>query len=232
MNIRTRIELIVCAAVTAVAALLVSPLAVAQDGANTGPVPLTAGPIPAPLPDCRPELFGGVGVRMSVGTSTDGTLVVLWACPGAMPGQWRINGFHWSSNYIPKLPSASAILRSGDLFDEMWKANVLTNLPVTQAVADSWEALKAQTLSKLPQWMVAPNGTSTTRPVYSYTQRTLADQSTQIGLDATTVRATVGKPCDCAALRYAPGATTYCQIPPAALSATTVPKPVAVCRLQ
>lgn len=194
------------------------------------------GPVPAQPPMCKPELFGGTGKYLSFGVSTDNCLVVKWACLSEESSEWKTQGFSWSSNYIPKLPSVTSILRSGDLFDAMWAANVTANLPVSQELADAERAVTATILAKLPRWLVAPNSTSITRPVFAYTPRTAADGSPQIALVSTRLRAIVGEPCDCSALKHAPTSVTYCLIPPTALtpvaSIASVQRPVAVCRLQ
>jgi hypothetical protein len=75
----------------------------------------------------------------------------------------------------------------------------------------------------LPLWVVAPNGTATTRPAYRLDSGKLY---------TSTARATVGDACNCALGRYSTSATTtYCAIPQ---EITTPPEPllVAVCRVK
>jgi hypothetical protein len=158
----------------------------------------------------------------------------MWACPS--DGIWEYEDIIWRYGYIPVLPSLTDIVAVG-FFAAMWRAN-MTATPVTDAERQTAMDARIALMAKLPpapptpRWLVAPNSTSTTRPAYSYTLRTLADGTKQVVLDAMTPRATVGKPCDCAALKYAPSSATYCRLPAASLTAaTTVPQPVAVCRL-
>lgn len=194
----------------------------------------------SPAPECEAKMLvgpKGTGEFFTI-RGTDTHMVAMWACPKA-DGGWLYENVVWRYGYIPNLPSLSDILAGKSFFSALWAANVVKDLAVSTEEMQTLMDAKIAILAKLPpppKWVVATNGTITTRPVSSYTVRTLADGSTQIVLDPTTLRATVGQPCDCAALKHAPTSVTYCQIPAAALTPVTaiasVPKPVAVCRLQ
>jgi hypothetical protein len=128
----------------------------------------------------------------------------------------------------------------------MWEANV-SNEPIgeiqrTQLKQDALIALQPLRPAA-PRWVVAPNSSFPTRPVYAYLERPAADGTLQRYVDPTTLRVAIKSatgvptPCDCARTRLDATATsTYCAVPASALtpvlSINTVARPVAVCRLQ
>lgn len=213
-----RVEALVCLMAAALLALLMLPTVAVANTARVAP------------PACWPAQVGGTGSKAVRVTSDYGQAIVWWC------GQEQA-GIVASWAYTMMIPDSLPSSLTGALA-ALWEANVVEavpeedRIPRRQLEQDAYIALQSLRPTA-PRWLVAPNGVILTRPAYAYTERTAADGTKQIVLDPAPVRATVGKVCDCAALKYAPGSVTYCLIPPASLTAaTTVPKPVAVCRLQ
>lgn len=220
MNTAHKIEAVACAIAAALLALLMSPVVMAQTFEAR-----------VPPPQCWPSQVGGSGSK-AVRVTSDYGQALMWWC-----GQERVgivSAWAYTMNIPDKLPASLT-----EALKLMWEANVSNESidPTERTLLSQDAAIALEPFRPVaPRWLVAPNSTSTTRPVYNYTERTIADGSKQIVLDPSTLRATVGQACDCAALKHVPGSVTYCQIPAAALTPATaipsVPKPVAVCRLQ
>lgn len=191
-----------------------------------------------PPPQCWPAQVGGTGSK-AVRVTNDYGQSIMWWCGQEAVG--LVSSWAYTMVIPDKLPANLT-----DALKLMWEANV-TNEPIdeiqrTQLKQDALIALQPLRPTE-PRWVVAPNGTFPTRPVYAYLERQAADGTVQRYVDPTTLRVAIKSatgvptPCDCARTRLdATASSTYCAVPTSALtpvlSINTVARPVAVCRLQ
>lgn len=114
--------------------------------------------------------------------------------------------------------------------DGTWRSIVRPKAPTVDALQAAYlEAAAQPLLDKIkpvvPVWVVAPNGTSATRPVYRLEGDKLFTSSARVSIlqpDGTPT------PCNCTLGRYSVSTTsTYCAIPQAA---TAQPLLVAICK--
>lgn len=159
--------------------------------------------------DTRPAPFGPCSAWVTSESAgqphADGTWFV-WFCSDAfsVTPHWR------ALRYDFKLKAPAAASTPAGVFDSFQAANMTTPAgdPSLSGLRDAALAWAAANAPPAPRWIVAKNGTTTTRPVYLRN----AD-----GTRATTalagIRATVGAPCTCAdpARRVGDGTgSTYC----------------------
>lgn len=144
------------------------------------------------------------------GTADDGHRWAAWRYLSA-------DGFRWVPyvavlrrdkvlNYITEIPGEPAEA----YLNRMWAAN--TPLPCADTAIKSicdtaWDALAKTTEPEPPRFVVAKNGASLTRPMYSYNITTKA-----VGA-VVKRRATVGDPCACWAYGVKQGTTNWCIVP-------------------
>lgn len=150
-------------------------------------------------------------------TNADG---VAWAWWCMVDGTPRISTVAALSSFVPAWPASSPSSAAG-LLAALWSSNVKSGAnPILDGLA--WSAYQAALPNKpaAVPWLVAPNGTATTRPAYE-----LRDGK----LYTSAARAKVGDPCDLARGKFANVSAVYGAIPQAA-SAASAPVLVAICK--
>lgn len=209
MKYRTKVNALLSAIVAVVLLAAVAPLTAQTTTARVPP------------PPCWPAQVGGSGSK-AVRVTGDYGQAIMWWC-----GQEAV-GLVASWAYTMVIPDSLPSSLTGALA-AMWEANV-SNEPIdeiqrTQLKQDAIIALQPLRPA-VPRWVVAPNGTFPTRPVYTLTAGLLA--ATGLRVDVLTAGAPT--PCGCDVASTPPDRSPrYCAIPQ---PAGTTPPRVAVCKLQ
>lgn len=185
-----------------------------------------------PPPACWPAQVGGSGSK-AVRVTGDYGQAIMWWCGQEAVG--LVSSWAYTMVIPDKLPANLT-----DALKLMWEVNV-SNEPIDEIQRAQLKQDAMIALDPLrpvaPRWIVAPNGTFPTRPVYLYTEATAADGTKQRTLTATTHRVNVKNadgtpnPCACGIVSYpASSSVTYCAVN--GLPTVTGGALVAVCRVQ
>jgi hypothetical protein len=171
--------------------------------------PLASAQVKAPA--CWPTLGGQGYVEGTQAAPLAGDWAAWW-CLGPQ-GDWRLVRVVAKAGYAP-LQATSAATDQASRWSARWSANVREHCATTVDVvlidlcAAAMRAARA-TLP-LPPWVVRPNGSYTTRPIYDLVNgvRSRTASGTVNILDAS------GRPTACNhAVRVVEGSSTYAQIP-------------------
>ena len=155
-------------------------------------------------PACWPKMVGGAGVGIVSGSLEGvGQYSAVW-CP--TPYTWRVQTFTALEGYSIKYPSIGDGMTVVQVLDAAWALNVTS--PCADArLCEAAEAAAQATKPADPKWVVAKNGTSTTRPMW------IVDLSLPVAtFTASTLRAPVGATCDCVGLAKVKGTQTLCYV--------------------
>lgn len=167
-------------------------------------------PLAHAAPACWPSTVGGTGTRPVVGVTANGGFTGWWCWTGA---EWKLDYVLALPGFVLKHPDPVPAdpIQAADAYWTLWSQ------PSTPAFdplrADMLAALNAAKPAAPPAsapeptqtWKVAVNSTYPTRPAYRVVNGALVADSQ---------RATVGNVCDCAALKFVQGTSTYCQPAP------------------
>jgi hypothetical protein len=156
-------------------------------------------------PACWPKSVGGTGVGMLTGSiDMVGQWRAVW-CPG--PYRWKLQTWTTLDGYSYKYPSGMESMTLLQALQAAYDLNVTSDC-ADQRLCETAAIAAKTTKPTDPTWVVAKNVTSTTRPMWSVNLEMPIATFT-----ASTKRATVGAPCDCASLARIKGTQTLCFVP-------------------
>jgi hypothetical protein len=176
----------------------------------------------AQAPSCWPSNVGGTGTRYygklidspAGHPDIDPVWAVWWHCPDATQASgWQTPHLMCAEQNLPTC-LATPIVATVSGAAAAWAAaapSAPSSIGLGWAEAVLFSQYVPPTVPPKPTWTVAPNGTRTTRAAFAVTNGVRALSSTS--------KATVGAPCDCAAIKLIEGKITYCQVAPATVSA-------------
>jgi hypothetical protein len=151
------------------------------------------------------KLYPAGSTPAQAASNSGAFLISGWWCVGKYSAHW------WAYSVpVSKLPADAPQLAAKALsatLPEILAAEVqyMTAGPFSPEMAATASALMETTRPPAPVWLVAPNGTYTTRPMYAVVN----------GVRSTTAlktRATVGAVCSCATLAIEEGDATFCPL--------------------
>jgi hypothetical protein len=165
-------------------------------------------------PTCWPKSVGGTGVGMLTGSiDTVGQWRAVW-CPG--PYRWQLQTWTTAEGYAYKYPPGMESMTLLQALEAAYALNV-SFACADQRLCDAAVLAAKTTKPPDPSWVVAKNGTSTTRPMWS----AVFGADGQPVFTASTLRANVGVSCDCANMAVMKGTQTQCWLANSDLSEVT-----------
>lgn len=168
------------------------------------------GAVARAAPQCWPKPFGTGSYMVTSAAAAPNSFGewAYWFCPDPFKVSFVITTRAKGTEL--KLPPTTEGMTPAQILQAVWDANVAVDLNDDKVIALTGAAvfhIEAHMPAR-PKWIVAKNGTTTTRPVYLRN----AD-GTRATAALSGVRATVGAPCTCAdpARRVGDGTgSTYC----------------------
>lgn len=149
--------------------------------------------------------------------STDAGRFGAWWCPGAW-GDWALARLVVRTGYALKHPAVSAATSPASVAEAYWRANVATDC-LAPGLAASDPAMyglcaaahtAALATRPLPPWIVRPNGSYATRPMYDL----VGGVRSKTASGSVLIRDATGRPTACNhAVRVVEGGNVYAQIP-------------------
>jgi hypothetical protein len=169
-----------------------------------------------PQAACKLDSVAAAHVGM-VGTD----FYAYWYCPASSTFGWvglkaaavtpdRVAAANlWAIGLNPSFVDQAREVSGDDPSMAALKCAVLTHV--------AQDLLRTPPACATPQWVVGKNASFSDRPSFAVVdgKRSLSSKT----------RATVGAPCDCAALKFTEGSSTYCQVAPATVAICTKASP-------
>jgi hypothetical protein len=164
------------------------------------------------LPPCWPTLGGQGYVEGAQAGALAGEWAAWW-CLGA-DGDWHRVMLVARAGYAVQPPAAAASADQASRWSARWSANVRQSCSTTTDVVliDLCAAATraARATMPLPPWIVRPNGSYTTRPMYDL----VGGVRSKTASGSVPIRDASGRPTACNyAVRVVEGSSVYAQVP-------------------